>query len=190
MAEATPSRFEQVAASGALQPATAERLAHHFRLRANDACIRAIDDVDTAKYRTQEAARLLDEAWQRFTEERRICNQRFQRRAQAWLKKRETKCGRVAAATASSKRVLVKNVSPTDKPISRLSGRTAGPPPPVQDVVHSPFGQDSQTQHPVQNAIASPKDIQRARGDAVEPLRLVKGQNAAPLPEDKSSKLP
>ena len=62
MAEATPSRFEQVAASGALQPATAERLAHQFRLRANDACVRAIDDVDTARRRTQEAARLLDEA--------------------------------------------------------------------------------------------------------------------------------
>ena len=110
MAEATPPRFEQMAASRTFGRVMAERLAHQFRLRANDACVRAVDDVGTARRRTREAARLPDEAWQRFTEERRICNRHFQHRALAWLKKRETEYGRVAAATASSKRVLVKNV--------------------------------------------------------------------------------
>ena len=191
MAEATPSRFEQVAAGGILEPDMAERLAHQFRLRAKDECIRAIDDVNTAGSRVWQATQLLDDAWQRFNEERRVYGQRFQRRARAWLKKREATYERAAAATASNKLGLVKDASPAEKPASKPPRRTADAPPHVPDdrsSLISGVGTDQAMapRRSTQSGTGLPELPDQPSRDAVEPLKLRNDQDATPLLEDKS----
>lgn len=191
MAEATPSRFEQVAASGTLQSATAEWLAHQFRLRANDACIRAIDDVDTAQRRTQEAARLLDEAWQRFTEERRIYNRRFQRRALAWLKKREAEDRQMAVEPPRNKAKPVKGRPLVEKRNPDLTARMTAVPPSTQAAVRPPIDREKGARAataPGSGAVeAGPGQLPSQPGDdVVEPLKLGQNQDATPVLEEKS----
>ena len=191
MAEATPSRFEQVAASGAFEPATTARLAHQFRLRADDACIRAIDDADTAGYRVWQATHLLNDAWQRFNEERRAHNRRFQRRARAWLKKREARYERTATAATSDEPRPEKNISPADDQRQYFPRRAADAPPRVADDRPPPVvGVDTDQAVTPSGSNPSPtgptRSPDRPSDEAVEPLKLREGQNATPLLEKKS----
>ena len=191
MAEATPSRFEQVAASGAFEPATAARLAHQLRLRAHDACIRAVGDLNLAVYRARQATQLLDDAWHEFNEERRVCHQHFQRRARAWLKKREAQYERAAAAAALDVPKPDKPTLPADQPGQGLARRT------VDALVRMPGYRSpaivgvsaNQTKMPsrsTRSATGPPESPGQPSGKAVEPLKLRKGQEATPLLENKA----
>ena len=188
MAEATPSRFEQVAASGALQPATAEWLAHHFRLRANDACVRAIEDVNTAGYRVRQATHLLDDAWQRLNDERRVYNQRVQRRAYAWLKKRDAQYGRAAAAAASDVPKPEKVISTAEQQGQDRVRQTADVAPHVPNDRAPASGRvdTDQAITPSRPTTGPSGSSAQPSDEAFEPLKLRKSQDATALLEKKS----
>ena len=187
MAEATPSRFEQVAANRTLEPATTARLAHQLRLRADDECIRAIDDANTAEYRVRQATHLLEEAWQRFNDERRVHNWRFQRRAQAWLKKREAQYERAAAAAASDVPKPAKVVPPADQQSQGLVRQTADASPHVPEDRAPPSGRvdTDQAITPSRSTTGPPGSSAQPSDEVVEPLKLREGQDAAPLLDKK-----